>query len=82
MSGDGSLLRGAAEPALPGALQLGCVSLLNDYLLVQRDTQGALADVYLRCDNEPVVLVQADLYSDPSRTGYTGRRSGASGSAS
>ena len=65
---------GAEEPALPGALQLGCVSLLNDYLLVQRDTQGALADVYLRCDNEPVVLVQADLYSDETRTGIAAYR--------
>ena len=64
----------AAEAALPGALQLGCVSLLNDYLLVQRDADGALADVYLRCDNEPAVLVQADLYSDETRTGIAAYR--------
>jgi hypothetical protein len=57
------------EPALPGPLQLGCVSLLDGYLLIQRDGTGRLADVWLRCDTEPVVLVQADLYSDPSRTG-------------
>lgn len=53
----------------PAALQLGCVSLLNEYLLIQREASGDLADIWLRCDDEPVVLVQADLYSDPTRTG-------------
>ena len=65
------------EAALPGTLQLGCVSLLNEYLLVQRDASGALAEIWLRCDNEPVVLAQADLYSDPTRTGRKGSGSSA-----
>ena len=56
-------------PALAGGLALGTVSLLNEYLLVQRDEAGALADVWLRCDDAPLQLQQADLYSDPTRQG-------------
>jgi hypothetical protein len=61
------------QPMLRGGLQLGCVSLLDEYLLVQRDAGGELLDVWLRCDNEPLQLEQADLYSDLSRAKYYGK---------
>ena len=58
-------------------LLLGRVSVLNEYMLIQRDASGELADVWMRCDSEPRQLRQADLYSDPTREGRRVARSGA-----
>ena len=65
------------EPALRDGLLLGRVSVLNEYMLIQRDASGELADVWMRCDSEPRQLRQADLYSDPTREGRRVARSGA-----
>ena len=53
----------AQDAPLPGgSVPLGQVSLLNDYLLVQRDASGVLADVWMRCDKQPLISEAVDLY--------------------
>lgn len=48
-------------PGLPGrGVPLGRISLLNEYLLVQRDTSGKLREVWLRCDEQPRFLARSD----------------------
>ena len=58
----------AEAAALPGGgVPLGKVSLLNEYLLVQRDQTGALAEVWMRCDKAPLLSEAVDLYAGPLR---------------
>jgi len=72
-SNAGRLLSNGAP--LPGhGMPLGRISLLNDYLIVQRDTGGAIREVWLRCDNEPQFVARSDLYSEPSHDGRLYRR--------